>query len=276
MRAILVSLALATALLVTISAEAATVKAVKGRKVLVDMGSDKLKAGDVLRINNASGKKGMVKISKIKGTLAEAQLKGVAEVGSTLTAASKRKRSKSGSSVSQAAPPAKKSQSRWGAMAGASMISSEITIDPVNGDPVNVKLDGIGFSAKGLFDYQLFGSFWFRGLLGLEQFNVKGSDPAVTDECSGECKANINYLAGDLWGRFVMGTFWAGAGMSLLFPMTKDVTAFRESSVSTTSIFSVGGGLDMDSFLVQMEYNLYPSTEQVTASAINIRAGLSF
>ena len=260
---------------------AASIKSVKGNKVLIDLETSKLKVGDVLSVVGSQGKvTGAVKISAIKGKNAEANLKGKAAKGNKLRPRTQRAQA-TGSRTSKAktaATPARPTNpSRIGGMIGYNSISSDVVIKETGQPDVNLTLEGSGISLKGFYDYNLFSMLWFRGLAGLEQFNIGGQEAA---QCGGECLAEINYLTADLWGRFVFGSVWLGGGFSLLLPISKESTAFNEDSISTTSLISAGGGLDLsmgNSILpIQVEYNIYPSTERVKATSITVRVGYGF
>jgi hypothetical protein len=255
---------------------AAKVKAVKGNKAQIDLEGDSIKVGDTFSVIGADDKViGAVKITAVKGNLALAMLKGKASPGSELKARAAKSKKADAKKSNRETPTATRN-SRFGAMVGFNSTSSDVTITS-NSTDETLGLSGSGFSAKGFYDYNLMGSFWFRGLFGLEQFNIGGE---TNSECGGECIAEINYLTADLWGRLSFGMGWFGGGFSLLIPMSKDTTAFDDNSIATTSAISFGGGLDFDMgsriIPIQLEYNIYPETERVTASAIAIRAGMSF
>ncbi|MEK6556331.1 MAG: hypothetical protein AABZ31_13875, partial [Bdellovibrionota bacterium] len=189
-----------------------------------------------------------------------------------------KKKSSSGSSLAKKTPDGEASY--IGGLVGLSMSKADVDLFDSGGSAAGSEsLDGNGFSAKGLYDYPLFSSIWFRGLLGLEQFNVAGG---TNTACSGKCETEIMYLTFDFWGRYVLsqGTTrpWIGAGGALLFPVTKSSSALKEGSITNTNIFAIGGGLDFfmspKAYIpVQIEYNMYPKSDTVTASAIVIRAG---
>lgn len=259
----------------------------KGKKVLVDGEGETLEVGQIFLVKNDAGKSvGIIKLTKVARGKGVAILgKGVAEPGQSLVA----KKTRSG----ETAPPEPMAESKsrgkkpsadqayWGAMVGYTMAKADINLFDDSGVKAGtVNLDGSGFSAKALYDYPLFSAISFRGMAGMEQFNVGGATNAT---CSGECKAEIMYLTIDFWGRYMFksdGTFrpWAGVGGWLIFPMTKDSTAIKESSIDNSNIFAFGGGFDYylseSTYLpVQIEYQMYPKSENVNATAIAIRGG---
>ena len=264
---------------------AARVAKVKGKKVYILTQGDDLQRGQVFYLVNKSGKRtGIVKIIKVKGKKAFAKLgRGKAKRGYDLVARSRKKRKK-GQRLARTGSPKSggPTGSYWGVLGGFSNNSADVQLiksDGSNGDLVD--LSGSGFSLKGFFDYPLLEWFWFRGMAGFEQFNVSGSND--TDNlCGGECNAEITYLTGDFWGRIPLmeGSFrpWVGAGFTILVPMSKSATALDESSITNTSVIGLGAGfdyfLDKSSFIpVTLEYGLYPSSDQVDATAIFLRAG---
>lgn len=270
--------------------EAAVVKAVRGKRVLVEIQDKKIEKDQVYNVVNAQGRTvGVVKIMAVRGKQAMAVLGGGrAQSGMNLAL-----RTPSKPSTERPAPTladGKKDQketrdsdsflagSTVGGMVGFNMASSDIKLAAPSNRKVS--LDGNGFSAKAFIDYPLFSFLGIRGFAGLEQFNTSGeTDPL----CNDECKAEINYLSLDVWGRlpFLSGESfkpWVGGGVSVLIPLSKTVTAFEEKSVTNTSLLSLGGGLDYylnpTSYIpLQVEYNMYPSSSDVSASSINLRVG---
>lgn len=271
------------------SGEAATVTQVKGKSVLINLQGDQIKAGDLMVVVDAAGKtRGIVKVRRVSGNRAIAVLgKGRAQAGWMLQARGAAKKS---STAAKAAPSQKSgsqtsasSQSYWGTLFGLGMNS--LTVDQVNASGVatgeSVALKGMGFSAKAFYDYNIFTSFWFRGMTGLEQLNASGNRPS--DSVS--LKQDIMYLTFDLWGRFVFSTSnirpWVGGGFSIMFPASKSGTALESASITNTSLMSFGVGLDYfrsgNFFIpISLEYGLYPESERVSANTIAFRAGLGW
>ena len=177
----------------------------------------------------------------------------------------------------------------WGLIAGFAQNSMDVKLKDNNGDDRgDVSMSGNGFSAKGLLDYKLLESVWFRGMAGIEQFNTTAGNECGNndpDYDNAACETDIMYISLDLWGRYVFssGSFrpWAGAGFSLLVPMSKTSTALDEDSITNTSVMAAGFGFDWftsDTFYVpfQVEYGLLPSSDDVTASLIAVRVGAGF
>jgi len=270
-------------------ADAAKIKSVKGKKATVDLEKDKLTDGQILEIVGKDGKvKGLIKIQKQKGTSAAAIIgKGSGAPGDSLrprapkalrtTKKEKpRPQNQNATTISNV-----KAASSIGVLVGFAQSSASVTLASNSN---TVDLSGSGFSVKGLYDYTLLEWLDFRFLGGLEQFNVGG---ASNSGCTGagECNAEISYLSLDFWGRipFDMGHLrpWAGAGFSLMFPLSKSSTALDQSSITNTSVLALGGGVDWllgDGRYIplQIEYGRYPTSDQVKASWINVRVGYAW
>lgn len=261
---------------------AAKIEKAKGKKILITMDGDEMAVGQIYNVMNPEGKSvGVVKITKVGSARAVALLgKGRAEAGYDLKLRSRPAKKIKEPVAASEKTSSKKSNSYIGGLVGISMISADVDLFDTSGAAAGkTSLDGNGFSVKGLYDTALVDSIWFRGLIGLEQFNGSGSTNLA---CNGKCETEILYLTFDFWGRFFITKStvrtWIGAGGSLLFPLTKDSSALKESSITNTNIFGLGGGLDY--FLsektyipFQIEYNMYPKSDTVTASSIAIRAG---
>lgn len=263
---------------------AADITKVKGNKVLINLDGTEATEGDVFFALDGSGKrKGLLKIDKIKGDKAIANItKGKAQVGWTIT----KRAPKGGDSITPSSHRSSGGGAHgdvfFGGMLGMGMDSAEVTLDTGN----VATLSGMGISFKGFFDYRLFPSIWFRGFAGVENFNGEGKNICGTGGTS-KCDVKIMYLTMDFWGRYVFSEKdfrpWLGGGFTLLFPMSKSSSAIIESSITTTSTYGVGGGVDWfispTSFIpVQVEYQLFPSSNQAKASIIagRIGYGMSF
>ncbi len=285
----------AACLLLTAPAFGAQITKISGRKVLMDLQGDAAKEGDIFVVLSPEGKKkALVKIKTVKNGKAIGVIgKGKAEAGWSAKISEKSGGAKTasgsgeGSRSRKAAPQSSASRegkSYWGLMGGIAMDTMSVDIDNT-GDSIadkTVDLDGMAFSAKALFDYELFPQVWFRGLGGLEGLNVSG--PTEVGCQAKACSVSIYYLSVDFWARYAFstGSFrpWAGAAFSLMFPATKDATALEDSSITNTSAISVGIGFDWftsETFYIpiQIEYAMLPKSETVEASAIGARIGFA-
>ncbi|MCB0421124.1 MAG: hypothetical protein KDD61_09010 [Bdellovibrionales bacterium] len=276
------------------NAQAHEVSKVKGKKVLITVEDGEMGQNLLFYTLTPSGKKtGIVKIMKVKNSRAIGKiLKGKVKAGYLLQLREKKGQKSAQKSSDRKSNRRDKTSDAtgnmyWGGIFG--FATSSMSVKFAN-DAGTADLTGSGMSAKGLFDFALFNSLWFRGLVGAEIFDVKGtakdSAGAATAACnnSSECKVALTYLSADLWGRYIFskGGFrpWVGAGFLLLFPLSKEVTALDEKSVTNTSNFALGGGFDWffgkkkNMFVpFQVEYDLYPSSEQVSANSIAVRIG---
>lgn len=273
------------------AAHAAKVSKVDGRKILFELDGDNVKEGDVFVLLDEGGKKkGLVKVKGIRGTKAVGLLgKGKAQVGWIARVSDKVKVAKPSGprKAREAAKPTESGEQRghWGIAAGMSMNTMSVDIDNDADQTADetVSLDGTSFSVKGIFDYLLIPQMWFRGMFGLQGLSASGKTAVG---CQNEaCSVSIYYLSADFWGRYIFssGSFrpWVGGGFSLMFPMSKDVTALEDSSITNTSVISIGGGFDWQAsptmyIPIQLEYGMLPKSETVEASAITLRVGLMF
>jgi hypothetical protein len=269
------------------SLHAAEITKVKGKSVLIELKGDAASPGDVFYAVKSNGKRSaLIQISKVKGEKAIGKVsKGKASVGETLElkGAGVVKNSRPSSGGSSIVSPS--GRSYWGAIAGYAMDSMNVAVkDSIdNHDRGRADLSGSGYSIKGLFDYELFPQVWFRGLSGIEMFNVTG--PAkCADLNSQTCDAKIMYWSFDFIGRYVFSNGnirpWAGAGLGLLFPVSKSATALQASSVATTNVMMVTGGVDWfvtpNLYIpVSVEYGLLPKSDEVEANWISLRIGLA-
>lgn len=274
---------------------AAEITKVKGSNVLLNLSGESTLPGDVYFAVEGGKKKALIKIVKVKGDKAIAKiLKGTAATGMSLerkggggssseaatTSTPRKSKSSSGSRASM------DSRAYWGVLLGFAqdVMSVNVNRDVPPGDSLGTAgLSGSGFSAKGLFDYELFNQVWFRGTTGLEQFNVAGT--SICGKGNKEaCDAKIMYLSLDFIARYVFmtGGFrpWAGAGVALLFPASKSSTALASSSIGTTNVLIVTGGFDY--FIspsmyipVSVEYGMLPKSNEVDAHWIAARAGVA-
>ena len=189
-------------------AEAASVKSVKGKRVVINLDGDEVSSGDKMYVMDSSGKKkGLLKIVKVSrnGKSALANLtKGKAQAGWTVSGGS------SGSSSSSGGSGGIMSGLHYGVSLGVSLDTMEAAIASET-----VTMSGNGFAVKGMADYVWSPSISLRGKLGLETFKVSGE--AATAVCTGSttCNADINFLSVEGMARYIFSSgqyqFWAGA-----------------------------------------------------------------
>lgn len=275
-------------------AYAAEVVKVKGKGVLVELKGDPAVNGDQFFLIAPDGKRrGLIKITKVKGDKAIGKLvKGKASPGFTLEFRPQKVAGGAGKKASDgmAAPSMDdgstvSKRSYWGALVGYSRdtMNVRVTQSVTNADLGVSNMSGSGFSAKGLFDYELFSQIWFRGTAGIEMFNATG-DAKCGPSNNATCDAKLMYMTFDFIGRYVFGSGsfrpWVGGGLGLLFPASKDSSALDSASISTTNVMVVAGGFDYftsPTFYVpiSVEYGLLPKSDEVEASWIAIRGGFA-
>lgn len=274
---------------------AAEVTKVKGKGVLIELRGDPAVAGDDFYLLSPDGKrKALIKISKVKGEKAIGKLlKGKAAPGYTMEFKAKKgggKAAAASGGAKMAAPSmddgsAAGGRAYWGGIFGFSKDSMTVQVtSATNQNLGSAPMSGYGFSAKGLFDYELFSQIWFRGTAGLETFNAEGTKPICGPTNTQACTAKLMYLTFDFIGRYVFGTGsfrpWLGGGLGLLFPASKDATALDPASISTTNVILFAGGFDWFTsptfyIPVSVEYGMLPKSDEVEANWIAVRAGFA-
>ncbi len=286
---------------------AAQVSAVKGKQVLV-LGDD-LEAGELYFVVNQGKKRGIIKVVKIKGRKALAQLlKGSAARGYSLVYRPRKATTAQTSQGSNRRGPKKgskgydkfseKPSSRFdnksgygsstrktyslGGMLAYHQNSASVKFGP----PVDAtdKLSGTTIGFKVFGDYPLFKKLHLRGEFGTVPFKAEGKLISTID--SQLNNMNISYLGATLWARYMLGSdaskirFWGGAGASLVFPTgTGDTNAVSVEDISSQIVFQFGGGFDYNinkKFYIPFtaEYSLFPPNDTVSASMILVKAGL--
>jgi len=272
---------------------AADIIKIQGANVLIDLKGETVAVGDQFWAINSAGKKvAILHIGKIRGDKAIARtVKGKTAIGMTLQPKPLGKTSKT---ANNRPVKSKKSDAYWGALAGYSMDTMKVkvlwqedgTTDGVahtNGQEKEVaSISGSGYSAKGLFDYDL-GAITLRTTAGIETYNVSGSNSCGAGNDS-VCTTKIMYMSADGLARyrFTDGAFrpWMGLGLSLLFPLSGSGTAIASSSIGSTWMGIVAGGVDWylkpDLYIpISLEYGMFPPTDQVNASWIQLRIGFA-
>ncbi|MCO5113877.1 MAG: porin family protein [Bdellovibrionaceae bacterium] len=267
---------------------AASVAAVKNNKVLV---KGNVQRGKLYYTTYNGKRTGVIRITKVQGNKAIGMLlKGKAIKGAELALRPSKKKS----NVAKKAAYEQYSYDEGGGKKKAIRRNKELAVGGVLGmvqSSANVSfntgekasLSGSGISIKAMGDYSLTNHIFLRGYVGTQPFEAKEGNRT----CIGvvNCVMSINYLAADIWGRYIFNPdsnmrFWGGVGAGLLFPLnTGNTNAVVKSDISSTMVFQVGGGLDWfinDKFFIPVlaEYNLIPPSDDVKTSMISIRAGL--
>lgn len=269
------------------SALAASVSAVKDKRVMINLDGEAASEGEeFFLINPATGKRAaLIRIRQVKGTKALGDLlRGRALPGFTLQA--KESQGLSADVTSAAAAPSLSIKNSYGFLGGYLMNS--MTADVSFRDSFNVvnkataSMSGSGFAAGAFYDYVFSPSLVLRGYSGIEQFNVEGQADKAACAGSTDCNAKINYLA--LYGLLkwypTKGTyrFWLGGGMGYLLALSKSSTALNEAQISTNQVFTGALGLDIQRsskayIPISLEYNMFPASDTVKASSMLLRFG---
>ncbi|XGC82166.1 hypothetical protein ACES2L_06670 [Bdellovibrio bacteriovorus] len=292
------SLLIASLCFWSFSSFAASVNAVKGQKVLIDLQGDEVTEGDEFYLINTASKKrtGIIRIKQVKGNKALAEiLKGKAASGFTLQA--KAPSQMSADPADESSPEERPSRDTsfhrtlkdaFGVLGSYHLNSMDAEVSStVLGIPVTASaaMVGNGFGLAGFYDYVFARDFIGRGIAAIEQFNVAGTANAAACEGSTACDANINYLS--LYGMIkwypVQGKYriWLGGGMGYLLALSKSSTALDEGAISTNQVgtAAIGTDIQMDRknyIPVSMEYSMFPPSSTVKAHMIVIRAGFAW
>ena len=264
---------------------------VKGKKVYIKLDeaeAESVQQGDQLYLTTPQGKKrALVIVRKMKGTKVLAQLKkGKAQKGFGTLA-------KSGGSAPKKAPQddvgyedaatmAQREEDSGGrpdllfGLLGAYGSASQ----DVTSSTTTFNTTGSSIAVKGLLDYSLFDDLGVRARVGLEMFNVSGSDNTLAN-----VSTEITYLSIDMMLRYFIynsssfGVF-LNAGMGIYSPMSKTSGALDPESISTTSILIFGGGLSLPmggwELFAGLDYFYFPPSEDVKTSVISGKFGILF
>jgi hypothetical protein len=281
-------------LLTGYSALAAKVSAVKNNKIMIELEGESASAGAEFFVLNGQNKKvALVKVTQAKGGRAIAEIiKGSAKPGYLLqakggggsmsTSSSSKSDSSSDDYYDRKLNQKMHNGNSWGIVGGYLMNSMVVSTTSMQ-----INMSGSGFGALGYYDYALSPSLVFRGMAGLETFNVAGSNSAASpSNCTTNCDVQIQYLSFYGYGRwnFMQGQYksWIGGGAGYLMPTQKPGgSVFANNTMGANQIFVVAGGMDYrlsaKNYLpISLEYGLYPSTATVKAQIIYLRVGYAW
>jgi len=288
-------------LILTLPSWAATVKAVKGSRVLVQLEGASSSTGEEYFLIDPSTTKrrAIIRIRQIKGDQAIAEvLKGTAQSGFTLQAKA-RSNVKGSSPRTRKADPtfanpvedtivtnsgrfplvAKNSYGVLGSYLSHSM-NAKFIASP--GRTASSSLSGSGFGVGGFYDHTLTDKLMGRAHASYEQFNAQGSTPLADCDGSTTCDVKINYLSVYGLAKYQLTSskyrMWAGGGVGFLLAMSKSSTVLNASEISTNQVFTAAFGTDIyysskNYIPVSLEYNLFPASSTVSASSVVLRAG---
>lgn len=264
---------------------------VKGSKVYIMFDQEEpFTTNDYFILNNAEGKKlGLVQIKKFKGRKAIGLLKkGKADKGYTTTFKAAGKKAKKAPSVvaeDQSADEDDSSsqypQSRVGVLAGYGMASQDVD----QGTLGQSSQSGSSIALRGLYDYPLFQSVYFRGMLGAEFFSVTGDGRPLSNlSVVTATGTDITYLTMDAlfhwsFSKSKSSSFYLIGGLGILYPMSKSSDIIIEGSIDSLAIGEFGGGMEfhLNGYTLPFEiaYYYFPSGD-VTTNVISLKLGLLF
>lgn len=259
---------------------------VRDQKVLIKLNGESASLGQIYTLIDSQGrKKGVVKITQIKGDRAISQMsrQSKAKPGWSLqfqsdgredSAANKSSygggdsldyRGGSGGSAKNQRNSSNNSYAKqlglpfslgfFGGMNSAKFKVSNIGEDPPTNNGEAVTLDGTGYNFEAFMDYSFNDSFSLRGSVGMEQFKTDGNASKVcyttpASKTKVACFADIQYLfaGGIAQFTFTRDHFirpWVGAGMRFMIPMDEVSTAINVKTIKNSSTFGVASGLDI-------------------------------
>ena len=281
-------------------ASAATIMQSKGNKVLIGLEGEKVSVGQTVSFKNDEDKVvATAVIQQAKGARAIALIKSGKLDGTESVVFSSNKGDEEENIEDNISPDSFSKKAKSVYRLNSTKISALLTIsmnnmntkqsDGVNPTPntEDVPLKGNSFGLTGAIDFPFTNWLILRGTLGYEPFNVAGtSSLLVCDNLSSrDCTAMINYLSAGGYARFNITKsrtqIWAAVGGTGKFPISKSTTALRSDDIKMTMTFGAGGGLDFfinnKMFLpVSFEYQMFQSSETVSANMILLRAGFGW
>jgi hypothetical protein len=272
------------------SAHAGKVMKVNGSKVYIMFDQEEpFTTNDYFILNNAEGKKlGLVQIKKFKGRKAIGLLKkGKADKGYTTTFKAAGKKPKAPSVVVEDESAEEDDSSsqyprpRMGVLAGYGMASQEVD----QGSLGISSQSGSSIALRGLYDYPLFQSVYFRGMVGAEAFSVSGDGRPLSNlSVVTSTGTDITYLTMDAlfhwsFSKSKSSSFYLIGGLGILYPMSKSSDIIIEDSIDSLAIGEFGGGMEfhLNGYTLPFEvaYYYFPSGD-VTTNVISLKLGLLF
>ncbi len=273
------------------SAHAGKVMKVNGSKVYILFDQEEpFTTNDYFILNNAEGKKlGLVQIKKSKGRKAIGLLKkGKADKGFTTTFKAAGKKPKASSVVADDSAEeddtsSQYPKSRLGVLAGYGMASQSITQQTTTS--TESSQDGSSIALRGLYDYPLFQSVFFRTMIGAEFFSVTGDGIPLAGPASPTTTGtDITYVTMDAlfhWSvlKGKSSSFYLIGGLAILYPMSKSSDIIIEGSIDSLAIGEFGAGMEFHlngySLPFEVSYYYFPSGD-VSTNVISLKLGLLF
>ena len=148
----------------------------------------------------------------------------------------------------------------------------------------DVALAGSSIGLTGAMDYPFNNWLILRGTLGYEPFTAAATSRFFSCDnlTSKNCNANISYLSAGGYIRFDLtksrALVWVAGGATTKFPISKTTTALKADDIKMTFTYAFAFGLDYfinnKNFIpASLEYQLFQSSDTVTANIIMLRAG---
>lgn len=295
-------LASITLLLFSFPGWSASVKTVKGSRVLVQLEGASSAAGEeyFLIDPGTAKRRAIIRIRQVKGDQAIAEvIKGQAQSGFTLQAkarSNERSSARAGgrgdsSGLSGAAsdvliPNSGKfpliAKNSYGVLGSYLSHSMNVKFVASPGRTASSSLSGSGIGVGGFYDHSLTDKLMGRAQASYEQFNAQGSTPLADCDGSTTCDVKINYLSMYGLAKYNLTSskyrMWVGGGVGFLLAMSKSSTVLNASEISTNQVFTAAFGTDIywsskNYIPVSIEYNLFPASSTVSASSMVLRAG---
>ncbi len=269
-------------LFATTSAFAAKVKRATKKAAELELGpNEDFVKGDKLSVMVNGKLVGTLKVRKVSGNkkVITRILSGRAPVGASVTLKG------AGSTGGEIAAEESDSNLIVGALFGYGMDNQSVKASSSSGLVTeNLSMSGSGFSAKAFADMSIADELGLIARLGAETFNVTGKSKSGICAGSTSCKTEIMYLSADLLVRynFSPGSInpYAAGGLGIYFPLTKKTNVLDETKIASTTIFFVtlGANIRLGSMFIpiQVEYGLFPPSNEVSTNFITGRAGLGW
>lgn len=281
----------------------ATIVQVKGDKVLIDLAGDQVSVGQKIGFKNSDNKTVCIaEVTQAKGSKAIAVIKkgkltGDESIFYSKAAATPTAAPEASVDTEESISPDKlsgepaKGVYRLNGKKVAILLTAgmnNMTTKQADSQPTpnleTVQLVGNSFGLAGSLDLPLTSWLIAHATLGYEPFVAAGSATYLScdSQSSRDCNANINYISAGGFARFNLTKsrfqMWMGLGGTAKFPVSKTSTALNVNDVKMTVTFA--GAFGADYFIsnktfvpVSLEYQMFQSSDTVSANTILIRGG---
>ncbi len=270
----------------------------KGNKVLINLEGEKVRIGQIISFQNDDGKVvAKAVVQQAKGERAIAVIKNGKLDGSEIVVISSKKTNQDENFEDDEEQESFRQPVQKVYRFNSTKISALLTIGINNmntkqttGGPLpsneNVALKSNSFGLTGAIDYPFRNWLTLRGTLGFEPFNVDGNSTLFVCNGTQNCNAKINYLSAGGFARFDFTKrgslqLWGALGGTAKYPIDKTSSALRTDDIKLTMTFGAGGGVDYfinnKMFIpASLEYQMFESSETVSANLILLRAGFGW